>query len=125
MRWRNVLVVPLVAFLTLSMLIALSSMCMPREAHAGQGDVLRVAQAVVNAFPEHEWQNAMRVANCETGGTFDWSVRIIDLNGHVSAGLWQVQPAWWGQVPDTPESQARQVAAIVSEHGWGPWSCRV
>lgn len=86
--------------------------------------VMRVAAAVTAAFPPEQWRAAMEVAACETGGTWDWSVAIIDSDGLPHIGLWQVAPRWWGEVPSTPEEQAAQVALIVVQHGWGPWSCR-
>lgn len=86
--------------------------------------VLVVAEAVQAAFPPEQWVAAMEVAACETGGQFDWSVRVIDTNGAVSAGAWQVQPQWWGEVPADPHGQAQQVAGIVREWGWRWWSCR-
>ena len=76
-------------------------------------------RAIRDAFPEEQEFEAARTAFCESG--FDPASSIIDTNGLVSAGAWHVQAHWWGKVPPTLEAQARQVAAIVAEHGWAPF----
>lgn len=76
--------------------------------------------AIEAAFPEEQHATALYVAWAESRG--DCTARIIDTNNLVSAGCWQVQPYWWGEVSEDVFEQARQVAAIVAEHGWGPWT---
>lgn len=76
--------------------------------------------AIEAAFPEEHQGMAMYVAMRESGG--DCSQRIIDTNGQESAGCWQVQSVWWGDVEDDVYAQARQAARIVAEHGWSPWT---
>ena len=91
------------------------------------GDTVRTLtyeqwRSIRDAFPPGEEWTAARTAFCESG--FDPASAIIDTNGLVSAGAWQVQAHWWGPVPATLGEQARQVAAIVREHGWWPWAAR-
>ena len=45
-------------------------------------------------------------------------------DGGDSIGAWQVQPRFWGPVPDTLEEQAKQAERIAAEHGVGPWTTR-
>lgn len=68
-------------------------------------------RAIAYAFPPEERWTAARTAFCESSLNPD--AVVIDVNGYMSVGAWQVQPAWWGPVPKTLEEQARQVADIV------------
>jgi hypothetical protein len=66
---------------------------------------------------------AIRVVNCETGGTFDPDAR----NGQY-LGLFQMgtrERALYGDGP-TPLEQARAayVYFVVSGRDWSPWSCK-
>ena len=45
-------------------------------------------------------------------------------DGGDSIGAWQVQPRFWGPVPDTLEEQAKQAERIAAENGVGPWTTR-
>lgn len=77
--------------------------------------------AIAAAFPVEQQSRAHSVAMCESRG--DPAAWVVDTNGLVSAGAWQVQAHWWGDVPNDLLGQAHQAAAIVAEAGWLPWSC--
>lgn len=79
-----------------------------------------LTQAIEQAFPPEQQGMAMRIAMRESLG--DCSVRIIDTNKEISAGCWQVQAVWWGEVSEDVNEQAHQVWRIVQEHGWKPWT---
>ena len=76
--------------------------------------------AIEQVFPSDQQGMAMYLAMRESGG--DCSVRIIDTNNEISAGCWQVQPVWWGEVSSDVNEQDNQVWLIVQEHGWKPWA---
>jgi len=77
-------------------------------------------QAIEQAFPPEQQGMAMYIAMRESRG--DCSIRIIDTNNEISAGCWQVQAVWWGEVSEDVNEQAHQVWLIVQEHGWEPWT---
>ena len=77
-------------------------------------------RAIRDAFPEEQEYIAARAGWCE--GHFDPTTSIIDVDGLPRKGAWSVGEMWWGEVPPTLAGQARQVARIVAEHGWGPFT---
>ena len=76
--------------------------------------------AIMLYFPSAQWAMAMRVARCESGGTFDPA--IVGKAGE--RGIYQIRPEFWGSVPPDIEGQTAQAASIVARHSWAPWSCR-
>ena len=77
-------------------------------------------QAIEQTFPPEQQGMALYIAMRESRG--DCSIRIIDTNNEISAGCWQVQAVWWGEVSEDVSEQAKQVWLIVQEHGWKPWA---
>lgn len=69
---------------------------------------------------------AVDVAECESGDATAglWADTMAVGDGGLSRGAWQIQPRWWGTVPDGAYAQARQAYRIWLEHGWLPWTCR-
>ena len=68
---------------------------------------------------------AMRVASCETGGTFDPRAR----GSAGERGLFQIHPVHFGWLNERRLYQRRYNARIafrLSRGGrdWGPWTCR-
>ena len=74
--------------------------------------------AIKQFAPERQYAFA-RIGFCESGFNED---AIGD--GGDSIGAWQVQPKWWGPVPDSLVEQAKQAEAIAAEHGTRPWTTR-
>ena len=79
--------------------------------------------AIRDAFPPEHYERAQIVAWCESRN--DPAMRVLDVNGKISAGTWSVQEDIWGAVPPDILGQAQQVARILREsrRGWGEWSC--
>ena len=75
-------------------------------------------EAIKQFAPQRQYAFA-RIGWCESGFNED---AIGD--GGDSIGAWQVQPKWWGPVPDTLVEQAKQAEAIAAEHGTRPWTTR-
>ena len=69
--------------------------------------------------PDLQWW-AARTAVCESG--FDPTASIIDIDGLPREGAWMVGATWHGPVPADLDGQARQVAAMVANHGTRIWS---
>lgn len=87
---------------------------------------LEVAHVAYAVSGDIEWAvEAVDVAECESGDAAAglWADTSAVGDGGRSVGAWQVQPRWWGAVPDGPYGQARQAYAIWLDHGWSPWSC--
>lgn len=91
--------------------------------------VRRIVREVFGRFGPVVADEAVRVASCETGGTFDPNA----TNGQ-HLGLFQISRAYhadrvqrmgylWAQLAD-PEVNALVAADIYAESGWGPWTCR-
>lgn len=76
--------------------------------------------AVQAYFQASEWEQAMRVARCESGGTYEAAI----IGAHGEQGIYQVRAVYHGAVPPDIAGQVAQAAGIVARHGWGPWSCR-
>ena len=70
-------------------------------------------------FSASEWATAMRVARCESGGTFDPAI----VGAHGERGIYQIRPEFWGSVPPDIDGQTAMAASIVARHFWIPWSC--
>ena len=75
--------------------------------------------AVQIYFPASDWAMAMRVARCESGGTFNPA--IVGKAGE--QGIWQILAVYHGAVPADIAGQAAQAARIVAAHSWAPWTC--
>ena len=75
--------------------------------------------AVQRYFPASEWAAALRVARCESGGTFDPA--LVGAAGE--RGIYQIRPEFWGSVPPDIDGQTAQAASIVARHSWRYWSC--
>lgn len=73
-------------------------------------------RAISRINPDRQYQLA-KIAWCES--RFDPNA-VGD--GGLSIGAWQVQPRFWGSVPDTLEEQAVQADRIAAEHGYKPWT---
>ena len=73
--------------------------------------------AVVEHFPREHWQTVFSVAWCESR----YDTAAVGAAGE--RGSMQIQPRVWGAVPSDVWGQMRQAAAIVSVHGFAPWSC--
>jgi hypothetical protein len=71
-------------------------------------------------------QDMLRVADCETGGTFD--PHAVNRSSGAT-GAWQfLASTWehtrWAAWPRTdPMAEALATAEIVSREGWRQWSC--
>lgn len=78
-----------------------------------------VELAIEAVFPQVYWQCAKYIAYRESRD--QTTAAVLDVNGHWSIGAWQVQPVWWGAVPDDALGQAQQVWGIVQRYGWAPW----
>lgn len=76
-------------------------------------------QVIRSTFPAGQEWIAAKTGWCESG--MNPSARVLDTNGYLSEGAWQVQSIWFGPVPKTLRGQAAQVARIVSKHGWSPF----
>ena len=74
--------------------------------------------AIKQFAPQRQYAFA-RIGWCESG----FNEEAIGDGGD-SIGAWQVQPKWWGPVPDTLVEQAKQAEAIAAEHGTRPWTTR-
>lgn len=79
-----------------------------------------ILDAIHAAFPPSEWAEALHVATCETGGTFNTA--LVGSAGE--QGVFQVLAKYHGPVPADIYGQAVQAARIVALYGWSPWSCR-
>ena len=80
-------------------------------------------QAILAVFGRYGWQ-AVNVAKCETGGTFN----VYARNGQY-VGLFQVSDHWRRTVPGfgfTPLAQARHAYRVFRATGysWSHWTCR-
>ena len=73
--------------------------------------------AVLEHFPREHWQTVFSVAWCESR----YDTAAVGAAGE--RGSMQIQPRVWGAVPSDVWGQMRQAAAIVSVHGFAPWSC--
>lgn len=71
----------------------------------------------LQAFPIEQQELFACIARAESGFDPD----AVGDSGH-SEGAWQVQPRWWGPVPQDLAGQAAQAAAIWSAFGSGPWT---
>jgi hypothetical protein len=74
-------------------------------------------------FPASTEDAALRVAYCETGGTFN----IYAHNPSGASGLFQLMPTWWqGKFnPYNPWANTRAAYSISSAGtNWGAWVCQ-
>lgn len=74
-------------------------------------------------FPASTEDSALRVAYCETGGTFN----IYAHNPSGASGLFQLMPTWWeGKFdPYNPWANTRAAYSISSGGtNWGAWVCQ-
>lgn len=92
---------------------------LPPPATAGTANEAEARAWIAVYFPASEQATAVRVASCETGGTFD----PTKVGRAGEQGIFQVMARFWGTVPADIEGQVRQAAGIVAGHGWTPWSC--
>lgn len=85
------------------------------------------AQGIKAIICAYSWDcaTAMRIVDCETGGTFD-----PYANGHEDERGWfQIRFNHWDKLQCNPEylyNPAYNTACAYSiwlESGWGPWSC--
>ncbi len=116
---------PLISSATPTIEVAVQPTMEPTRGLAlSPGDRVRVLTVeqwrALLAFPESdEWVGA-RSGWCE--GQFNPAIRIIDVDGLPRVGAWSVGEMWWGPVPGTLEGQAQQVAGIIAEVGWAPFT---
>ena len=103
--------------------VALLLVCLPvtvpqDDPIAYRTNVLSADQwAAIELFSEDQRYIAARTGWCEG------RLNPTSTNGtHI--GSWQVNPYYWGQVPDDLPGQAYQVREIVALYGWGPWDAR-
>lgn len=86
-------------------------------------------RALVMRIFGRQGPNAVRVADCETGGT--WDPAVVNSSGHT--GLFQISPEWhawraealgytWADMR-TAEPNIRVAKHLYDEQGWGPWTC--
>lgn len=93
------------------------------------GSVPDIIRSVFARFGADVAEEAVRVSQCETGGTFD--PRSTGAAGE--RGPMQVHPVHrdrvermgftWDQMYE-PGPNAEVAAALYAEAGWQPWSCR-
>ena len=75
--------------------------------------------AIQRHWPVSEWETALRVATCESGGTFNPAI----VGAHGEQGIWQIRAIYHGTVPADIAGQASQAAGIWAKWSWAPWSC--
>ena len=92
----------------------------PAETKCGiRRGFIRYAQQ--NHLAASNWKEAIRVADCETGGTFDYRAR----NGQY-AGVWQISRAYHEDAPSrfSPASVSVWVAQVTrGGTNWSSWEC--
>jgi hypothetical protein len=97
---------------------------------ASAAEAIAVIREVFVRFGLDVAEQAVRIAGCETGGTYNPAV--VNSSGHT--GLFQLAPRYhtaraqrlgftWDQMREA-RPNALVAADLYAEQGWRPWTCR-
>lgn len=82
-----------------------------------------VKQIIRQVFGPYYGEQAVRVSNCETGGTFWWGAANGQYLGIFQMGSDERRKYGHGNGP-WPQAQAAYRYFVASGRDWSPWECK-